>query len=378
MTRNDIEQGVYRWLNKETGSPNSATQTRIRAFVNAEVREVLSLSGMERLRPVTATFASVANQPQYGLPLEFAKVSRIVDQDNYARLFERDVDWLRSVQPNPDTSSSTPAAYVPYGYQAVQLQPSNASELFAKSSGADTTQTVYVEGFVTGGLPRIASVVLNGTTAVSLSASITTWEVVTKFYVSAVGVGVISLHEDSGAGTTLAQLAIGKTSSRYQAIILWPTPSSVRTYHIDGYAALNDLAQDTDVPPCPEDFHELFVYGACYRECIKTDDPRTASFKQLRDEKLRALKGWLNASASTRIVPGMSEMGWSNLGGFYPADGRLCWVDVTSRSGSRMCAGSTSAIRRSRCRRTLRRRVTTWNCAAIHSGGGGRRARRSI
>ena len=323
MTRNELEQAVYRWLNKATASPNSETQTRIRAFLNAEMREVLSGSGMERLRATTATFASVASQPQYGLPLEFSKVQRIVDQDNFCVLQERDLNWLRIAEPDPSTAS-TPYVYVPYGYQAVQIQPSGASELFAKSSSASDTQTIYIEGFLTGGLPRTASVSLTGTTAVSLSASITTWERVTKCYVSTAAVGVISLHEDSGAGTTLAQIPIGKTSSRYQSIILWPTPSSVRTYHVDGYAALTDLAQDTDSPPCPEDFHELFVYGACYRECLKTDDQRAQSFKQLREDKLRALKGFVNTSASTRLVPGGSAIGWSNLGGMYPADGG--WV----------------------------------------------------
>lgn len=323
MTRSEIEQGVYRWLNKATASPNSDTQTRIRAFVNAEMRDVLSRSGMERLRAITAPLATVANQDAYGVPLEFASVSRVVDRSNYRVLAQRDVNWLRDAEPNPAVAG-TPTVWVPHGYQAVQIQPSNASELFAKSSAAgDTTQTIYVEGFLAGGLPRVASVALNGTTAVSLGATITTWEFVTKCYISAAAVGVVSLHEDSGVGTTLAQTPIGRTGSRYQAIRFWPTPSAVQTLYLDGLAAITDLAQDTDSPPCPEDFHELFVFGACLRECLKLEDQRSVLFAQLKTDKLRELKGWINTNASNRLVPGQAGYGYSNLGGWYPADGAI-------------------------------------------------------
>ena len=326
MTRNEAEQAVYRYLNKATASPDSTTQTRVRGFLADTIREVLSTSGFERLRFATLTFDSVAAQDTYGLPVAFAKIARVVNRTNQRHLVERDLSWLRDVNPSPTITSGTPEAYILKGWQASQLQPSNASELFAKSSsGSDTTQKVYLEGYVTGGLPRISSssgVTLTGTTAVSLGSTITTWEAITKFYSDAVGAGIISLHEDSGSGTTLAQIAIGKTSSLYASIALWPTPSGVVTYHVDGLRTITDLAQSADPVPWPEDFHQLAVYGACYRECARLQDDRIATFKPLYDAELRRLKGWVWHDASSRLVPRWVPTGGgvSNLGGWFPAD----------------------------------------------------------
>jgi hypothetical protein len=324
MTRLELEARIYDWLNKAgTATIDSNTQRRIRAYLNDDIRDVLSRPGFEPLRMTTATFASVASQDAYGLPLEFARIDRIVDQSNYLALTERDLGWLRTVQPNP-SPSGTPYVWVPYGWGVVMLQPSNASELFAKStSAADTTQTITVAGFLTGGLARTSSAVtLNGLTAVSIGASLTTWEQVSRITLSAACGGVISLHEDSGAGTMLAQIPIAKTSSRYQTIRLWPTPSGVQTYHVDGLMAITDLASDVDSPMCPEDFHELFVFGAVYRELLKLDDKRANDFKAMHTERLGKLRAFVNDNASKRVVPHAYPIGRSNLGPWAPADWR--------------------------------------------------------
>ena len=317
MTRAELDAAAYRYLGKAVSSPDATTQARMRAQVGVAIRDVLA--EIPSLRRATSTLASVADQDAYGLPLTFTKIEQIVDQTNEIVLRERPLAWVRDAAPDPSTSTGTPYVWSPYGYQAVQVQPSNASELFLKSTGADT-MTAYVEGFLTGGLARSASVALTSTVAVSLSASLTTWERVTKFYVASAPVGVVSLHEDSGAGTTLAQIPIGKTSSKYQAIRLWPTPSEALTYHIDGEAAWTDLAQDADSPPGPEDFHEVYVFGACWRECLRMEDGRAASFQTLYREKLKQLKGYVNTSASTRLIPGGLAVGHSSLGSMYPVE----------------------------------------------------------
>jgi hypothetical protein len=326
MTRSEVETAIYRYLNKNNATPNTETQARIRGYVADTIRDVLTTEGFELLRRATLTFASVASQAEYGLPLAFAKIARIVDRSNRTPLIERDLTWLREVEPDPASTASRPLVYVQTGWQATQLQPSNASELFVKSSAAgDTTQKVYVDGYVTGGLARISSssgVTLTGTTAVSLGATITTWEHITKFYSDTVGAGIISLHEDSGAGTTLAQIPIGATSSRYQTIALWPTPSAVVTYTVDGLRSITDLAQNADPIPWPEDFHQLAVYGACRRECLRLDDSRTRSFGDLEADQLRKLKMWVWGDATTDVVAGRRAhgVGYSNLGSMFPAD----------------------------------------------------------
>lgn len=320
MTRSEIEQAVYRYLNKATASPDTTTQTRIRGFVNDRLRAVLSLSGMERLRHDVITFASVADQESYGLPLSVAKIEQMVDRSNYYRLTEHTLDWLRTAWPNPTQTASTPTGFVFTGYQPVQLPPSNASELFLKSTSASDVQVAYVEGYITGGLPRSASVTLTGTTAVSVSASITTWVTVTKLYLASAAVGTVSLYEDSDAGTVLAQIPIGGTASQYQRLILWPTPSSARTYTIDYQRTLTDLAQNTDTPPIPVDFHDLLVDGACADECLKLDDDRYQYFEARYQATVTRLKAWLWSDASRRLVPGGGPSRISNLGGMYPAD----------------------------------------------------------
>ena len=322
MTRSQIEQSIYRFTNKATASPDTATQTRIRGFVADRLRSILSLSGMERLRHATMTFASVADQPSYGLPMAVAKVERIVDADNYLRLEEHTIDWLRTVWPNQTQNASTPTAYIPMGYQAVQLQPSDASELFLKSTSAGDVQTAYVEGTITGGLPRAVSVSLTGLTAVSVNVAITNWITVTKCYLASAAAGVVTLCEDSGSGTALAQIPIGETSTQYQRIDLWPTPADARTYTIDYERTITDLAQNTDTPPIPVDFHDILVDGACADECLKLDDTRYEYFEARFQAKLRDLKAFVWQSASTRVVPGSGPTSISNVGSWYPSDWR--------------------------------------------------------
>ncbi len=322
MTRLELETGIAAWLNKAApASQDALTRARLQRFLNDDIRDVLSRSGMEALRATTTTFASVASQDAYGLPLQFTKIDRIVDRTNRRMLDEKDMDWLRTVEPNP-ADSGTPYAWVPYGWQAVMIQPTTPSELFVQSSSAsDTTQTVNVAGFLDGGLYRDPTdVTLTGTTAISLATFVTSWTDVRKFTVSAVTVGGLTLTQTSGAGTTLAQIPIGKTSSRYQSIRLWPTPTTAATFYVDGIAALTDLSADSDVPPCPEDFHETFVFGACQRECLRLADERVGLFTQLHERAIGRMRLWITENSSQRLIPHGSRVGYSNLGSFFPAD----------------------------------------------------------
>lgn len=322
MTRLEIEQQAYRMLDKNATSPDAETQARMRGWLSNRLRRVMSMPGMDRLRLETLTLASVASQDRYGLPASVAKVNRIVDRSNFWSLVERDMNWLRRVEPNPSITSGTPEAYVLYGYQAVQIQPSNASSLFVKSTNAaDTTQTVRIEGITSDGATRFTSVTLNGTTAVNVSSSISSWIAVSKFYLSVAAAGDVLLTEDSGAGTVLATINQAYTFTQYQSLILWPTPSSVRTYHLDIERKIDVLAFDYDVPPWPEDFHDILVYGMCADECLKMDDSRRNDFEAQYAARLRDLKMWIWDDASNRQISGRdARVGFSNLGGYFPAD----------------------------------------------------------
>jgi len=315
MTRAELLSELARRLNKAT-TLDTATQTRLIGFLNETHRELLSLPGMQRLRDDTLTFASVSGQARYALPW-VPKVNRIFENTNDRVLVPMSLATYRDIDPDAANTSGTPSNWVWVGQSPVAVQPSNASSLFVKSSAAgDTTQTAYLEGEITGGYPRAASVTLTGTTAVNLSSSISDWVRVTKFYLSATGVGYITLHEDSGAGTELARIHVGQTSQRYLLLNLWPTPSEVLTYSADVVFGITDLAQNTDEPRLPLDFHDLLVAGAMVREYEKTEDNRLAVSIQRYQDRKRDLLYWLHATGlnDVRMVEAQSR-----LGIWYPA-----------------------------------------------------------
>ncbi len=317
MTRGELLTSLYRRLNKSE-TPDTATKNRLVGFLNEAYREVLSLPGIQRLREDTLTFASVANQARYALPW-VPKIQRLFETTNDRLLQPMTLADYRAIDPDPSSTTGTADCWVWAGYTPVAVQPSNASELFAKSSSAgDTTQTIYVEGEIDGGYPRTASVTLTGTTAVSLSASITNWVRVTKCYLSATGAGYVTLHEDSGVGTELARIGIGQTSQRYCALYLYPTPSSVVTYTADIVVGITDLAQDTEEPRLPADFHDLLVLGARVREYEKLDDARLTIASQQFESRKRDLMYWLAETGHSDLTTRMG-MGRSRIGPWYPA-----------------------------------------------------------
>lgn len=314
MTRLELEQAIYRRLGKNTSSVDTATQTRIRHFVNRRYRRLMGRPGLPTLFEDTTEFASVASQSRYAL----AGVERIVrlrETTNNRTLYPMSLDQYRLLLPDPTLTSGTPSHYVPAGFEFVAQQPSNASELWLDSTSAGDTQVAYVEGFITGGYPRSASVTLTGTTALTLSSSITTWERITKFYLASAAVGVVTLLEDSGTGTELARIGIGQTAQRYLITHLYPTPSAAITYDGDVHVPLTNLAQDTDEPRLPERFHDLLELGGAMDELVKTDDPRYRVWKDEYDELMGDYDYWV---AVQMLSPHPIEPP-SQLGAWFPS-----------------------------------------------------------
>ncbi len=301
MTRSELLTTLARRLNKNT-TLDTATQSRLLDFLNDIHRELLSLPGTQRLRDLTTSFATVANQTEYAL-VNVARPLRIYEPTNQRVLQEISLDLWRNVAPDVTGTTGTPDSFVWLGYSPVATQPTAAAELFVKStSAADTTQVCYVEGEITGGYPRTASVTITGVTAVTLGATITTWERITKCYLSAAGAGVITLHMTSGAGTELARIGIGRTAQPYTRIALHPTPSAAVTHYVDYQVETTDLAQSADVPRLPVDFHDLLVYGAMLKEYEHMDDPRIQAAAGNYQRRLRAFKYYLAETATGGTV----------------------------------------------------------------------------
>lgn len=320
MTLNDLLADLYRRLGYSS-SPDSAVTTRLTAFLNQAQRDVLTEPGMERLLVGHATFASVASTPTYALPPSVARIDKIYDTTNRWALRELLLDQYRTYDPATTTTTGLATHYVDLGFAAVNTQPADASEIFVKSTAAGDTNTAYLEGYRTGGYFAAVSKVMTGVTAVSFSATLTDFVELTKFYLSAVAVGTVTLQEDAGSGTELARIPIGQTTSRYRKIALWPCPSSAVTYDLDTERDVYDMANATDEPVLPFRFHPMLLDGALTREFTKKDDTRLMVATREYDRQLKNLKFFLYTNNDYRPVMGRrtAYKRPSTLGGWFPA-----------------------------------------------------------
>jgi hypothetical protein len=202
MTRTELLATLARRLNKNT-TLDSATSARLLDYLNEVNRQVLSIPGSERLRKATVTISATADRANYTV-YDCSRILRVVDRTNQRVLPEMALGTYRDVAPDPAEWTGTPTHFVNTGPRATAMDPSDASTLLVKSdSAADTTQTAYIEGVVSGFTPARTSTTLTGTTAAAFGG---TWVRVDAFYLSAAGAGNITLHEDTGGGTQLSSI----------------------------------------------------------------------------------------------------------------------------------------------------------------------------
>lgn len=315
MQLSTIQLDVYRRLNF-ADSPASSVVARILTFINQRHRQLLTMPGMDKLREGQITFATVANQALYGLGPSVSRIKTIYDTTNDIKLVERDLSWLRWQDPSLFVSG-TPTVWIPRGFEQVQSQPSAATGLYVDSTSAGDTGTAYIEGVRTGGYRATASVAMTGTTNVQIG-TLTDWIQVDKFYLSTAAVGTVTLETAASGGTVLATIVAGQTYARYLRIQLWPTPSTAVTTSVDYTQEIQDMANATDQPLLPEDFHYLLSLGARLDEYEKADDDRREAL--LRDWELgvRRLREYVVNNPDKIIIPGMGDPGISNLGPWYP------------------------------------------------------------
>lgn len=319
MTFLELQRDVWRRTNKPA-TPDTETQDRIKAFINQRHRTLMATPGMDEFRRAEGTFTSVVDVARVALPQALARIESLFQTDpNNWRLTEKSIDWLRSV--NPQQNSGTPQIYVPKGYEYVAKQPVDASAVFVKSSSASDTGTVYVQGVRTGGIIGSAQVAMTGVTAVQIG-SFTDWIQIDKVYLSTAAVGSVTLHEDSGIGTELAQVSIGRYRPYYFVILLWPTPAEVQTYSFDYQREILDMVQDTDEPYLPNDYHDLLSIGGRMDEYEKMDDTRFTTAQREYNTRAKSLQYFIHGRPSERLIPKSTtgRIGYSDLGGNFPAD----------------------------------------------------------
>lgn len=320
MTFSDLEQDVLRRFGFNTSSVDTATKTRIDAFLNEAQVEILAEPGLESLLRDRVTFASVASTPEYSLPPMIAQPTAVRETTNDLLLQPMAFEEYLARFPDPTASTGTPDRWVDMGNAAVATQPSDASTVFVDSSAAGDTGTCYVEGYRTGGYFKSVSVTMTGVTAVDVSTATTDWIRITKFYLSAAAVGTVTLHEDASGGTELARIPIGQTQARYRRIALAICPSAAVTYTVEGLRDVPTMSVANDEPVLPVRFHRLLAIGARMREYEKQDQlPRYRAAQSEYLFGIRKLKHFVYASAAgTLNLRGPQRQGISRLGAWYP------------------------------------------------------------
>lgn len=319
MTLQGILDDAYRRTGYGT-SPATAIVTKFTAFANETHRELLSLAGLEQLRDDQITVASVASAPRVALPQSVGRIQAIQDRTNQRLLREITLGEIRRRNPGL-TFTGIPSEFARVGYQEVAAQPAATGVWAASTSAADTVPTVNVAAIRTGGyLHTPSAVALTGTSRVQIGTQ-TDYIDVTRFYLSAVCVGDVTLYDAAASGNVLAVIPKGQTFARYQVIQLDPVPSSALTYYVDHTREIPELVNPTDEPLLPLDFHRLIGTGIRLREYEKTHDDRYTLALAEMETGRRALRHWVQTDGTqTLSLRSRSRtMRPSQLGAWYPA-----------------------------------------------------------
>lgn len=317
----DIEADCYRRLGFGATQTGTDVQTRIRAFINETHREILRRKHFRRFRRQLTTVSSVANSPFMALPQAAVRVFGIQDRTNDYLLEEKELLWVRSMDPALRATAAAPWAYAIYNLASpVVAQPAGASSIFVKSSdAADTTQTANIEGIDSSGNYRSASVTLNGTTAVQLVPTAISFTNITKLFLSAAAAGSVTLTEDSGSGGTLAVLSPGRLFARYTVFHLYPVPSAVSSYYADIEVHVEDMSSPNDEPLIPEEFHGILGLGARKKEYEHREKwvAVTAMDNEFKNEVSRMVT-WVNQKSGLQAGEA-SRRRYSQLGSWFPS-----------------------------------------------------------
>lgn len=301
-------------------TPQTTEVTRLRGFLNETHRELLGRGAIgPNLRRALVTFTTVSGSPFAVLPQAAVMLFGISDRTNNNFLSQYSISDVRFQDPGLVSSGSAAYGFVAVEYAAaVTRDPSDASEIFAKSTAADT-RTAYLEGVRSNGQYVSLSKVLNGTTAVSFSATFNDIILITKFYLSASdAANTVTLLEDSGAGTELSRIAPGRTYARYTRLHLLPTPSAVATLYADVELHVEDMAISTDEPLIPEDFHWLLMSGALVKEYEKREKVAFVDREMARFNKgVQDLQAFINRKFGPQVNSTRPRR-FSQLGSMFP------------------------------------------------------------
>ncbi len=322
-TLGDMLSSIYEDLGY-TAAPPAAITSRITKNINYAHTLILRDPVCERLRDTmdSITFASESGRDTYGLPAALLNAKFITERDSDRKLYAITMDMARSIDPGRN-STGTPYAFVPVGWKPISRQMAIAtggSGLWAASTSAGDVQALRINGVRAGGLMTgDISTALTGVTRVQIG-SLTDLIDLESVSLATAAAGVVSLFDAAVGGNTLAQIGVGEVAPQYYVIQLYPTPSAVVTYYVDGVYRIPTLSNAQEVPLLPEEFQTLPEDYARFKEYEKRKDERLDVAKQAWDVGLSQLKYRINTQPGLVPVMGRHRRRFSRLGSWTPAE----------------------------------------------------------
>lgn len=336
MTFKEIVDDALDKTGYDSTATTSEPRTRFKRLVNQWQRRIVGNPLYSKLRDGKIPFATVASQPQYGIPIGLARIDRIYDATlNNPRLSLASADWIRW-DPQAAIATGTPQYYANLGAHPIFRLPAiTGTGIWVASSsatdGGGGAITVSCDFTRVGGYPHLkVAASTNGTTRVQFGTR-TDFIDVTRIILSAAPVGDITLYDAATAGNVLGVIpmrsgaASGQTFSgpQYTVIQLCPVPSSIITYTIEGQLEIRDMIEDYEEPMLPLDHHLLLSVAAEYQE-LRDVKKQLAQARELRMDLTvleNTLLDWLINTPDYLPVPndGRGAARGSNLGGWFPA-----------------------------------------------------------
>ncbi len=218
------------------------------------------------------TLATVASQEDYELPRDVDKIYLIrqITSPSVLRFIE-DRDFYLQI-PYP-TASGNPFWYRIFEETgvAVVLSADDRVSIVSSSATGDTTQTISVVGYASDdGIKDSETIALNGITTVNGTK---TWKANKPLRISksAATTGTVTIKKYTAPLTTILTLGPEDKSAYFKIASFYPIPSAVITMYLEYFTRIRIMANDSDTPDIPEEWHWVIEQGAvakilAYRE----------------------------------------------------------------------------------------------------------------
>ena len=274
--------------------------------INATYRDVLN-SGPVPHEEREFSFASVAGQKQYGLPIYVRKVKNWLDNTNDKNLWKETTSGFDKKYPG-NADSGDPSLVFPQGARGVQAYPESDGTLsLVSDNSADdgTSLKARVVGYNTAGVLVTELVTMDGTTPVTTTNSYDSTlgiERVVKSTAAGVSFAGNVTVSDSDANV-LSIIPTWWDAPDYVWVQMHPIPSAAITYTMRTEMRKPPLVNDADWPEFDQEYHDLLVWGTT-KDLLPTlgKGSVAAVHRKTYEDRMQQFKGETNPNNNTIFV----------------------------------------------------------------------------